>query len=94
MTIDFGPNMKSRLIMLSNGSSVFDVLNESTIVEFKEFAGLGKMITAIDHTSQNSTHYWFYYVGDKFAQVAADKYILYENSSVLFKLSGENKFNE
>ena len=76
---------------MNNGTTVFDVLNNSFAVEFKEFAGLGKLLTGINGINQNSTHYWFYYVGGKFAQVAADKYILYTNSSIFFKFTSENE---
>ena len=93
MTIDSGTsNASSKMIEMNNGSTVFDALNSTFIIEFKEFAGLGKLITGIDGAEQNSTHHWFYYVDDKFAQSAADKHKLYKDSAVMFKFTSENYF--
>jgi hypothetical protein len=78
---------------IDNGSTVFDVLNDSFDIEFKEYSGLGKLVTGIDGVQQNSTHYWLYYVNNEFAQVAADKYILDKDSSILFKFTSEYEFD-
>jgi galactose-1-phosphate uridylyltransferase len=80
------------MIKMNNGSTVFDTLNSSFSVTFKEFAGMGKLITGINGFDQNSTYYWFYYVDNEFAQLAADKFSLHKNSSVLFEFTSENKF--
>jgi hypothetical protein len=48
---------------------------------------MGKIIIGINGIEQNSTHYWFYYVDDKFAEDSVDKHGLYNDSSVFFKLA-------
>jgi len=84
MTIDFGSSAKSKMLMVDNGTSVFDALNSSSTVNYKEFAGMGKMIIAIDSVPQNNTHYWIYFVNGNFAGVAADKFVLTKDSTVEF----------
>ena len=85
MTIDFGPSVKSRMLMVDNGTTVFNVLNSSFSVDYKEFAGMGVMVTAIDSVAQNTTHYWLYFVDGRIAGVATDKFILQKDSAVEFK---------
>jgi len=85
MTVDFGSSAKSKILTVSNGTSVFDALNVSFSVEHKEFVGMGKMIIGIDSVTQNSTHYWLYFVDGRIAGVAADKFILTKDSSVELK---------
>jgi len=92
MTVDFGSSASSKMIRVNNGTTVFDALNSSFSVDYKEFAGMGKLITGINGFGQNTTHYWFYYVDGEFAQVAADKFSLHKDSSVLFEFTSENKF--
>ncbi|MBI2076550.1 MAG: DUF4430 domain-containing protein [Candidatus Aenigmarchaeota archaeon] len=77
---------------MSNGSTVFDALNSSFSVEFMGFEGLGKLITGINGVTQNSTHYWFYFVDGEFARAAADKLALTKDSSVLFRFTPESEF--
>ena len=78
------------MIEVQNGTTVFDVLNSIATVEYKEYAGTGKMITSIDGVAQNSSYSWMYFVDDKLAPVAADKYSLTKESSFTFKyMSGE-----
>ncbi|MBI2578893.1 MAG: DUF4430 domain-containing protein [Candidatus Aenigmarchaeota archaeon] len=84
-----GSSNATGIATINNGSTVFDALNSSFAVEYKEFAGLGKLVTSINGFEQNSTHYWFYYVNEKFGDAAADKYMLYNDSSVLFILTSE-----
>jgi hypothetical protein len=60
-------------------------LNSIATVEYKEFAGMGKFVISIDGIAQNSTHSWMYFVDDRLAGVACDKYTLTKDSSFLFK---------
>ena len=83
--------MKNDLLTVINGTSVFNLLNISHKVEYKEYSGLGKLITKIDDEEQNSTHSWFYWVNDKFADKSADNYILFENSNVVFRMEDISK---
>jgi hypothetical protein len=83
--IDFGTSEKTKTVDVQNGTTVFDVLNSVATVEYKEYAGTGKMITSIDGFSQNSSYSWMYFVDDKLASMAADKYALTKDSSFTFK---------
>jgi len=60
-------------------------LNSITTVEYKEYAGTGKMITSINGIAQNSSYSWMFFVDGKLASVAADKYELTKDSSFTFK---------
>jgi hypothetical protein len=82
--INFGTSEKTKTIDVQNGTTVFDVLNSIVKVEYKEYAGTGKMITSIDGVAQNSSYSWMYFVDDKLAPVAADKYALTKDSSFSF----------
>jgi hypothetical protein len=83
--IDFGTSEKTKTVDVQNGTTVFDVLNSIATVEYQEYAGTGKMITSIDNISQNSSYSWMYFVDDKLASVACDKYALTKYSSFTFK---------
>lgn len=84
-TINFGTSKKTEIVEVQNGTTVFDVLNSMTTVEYKDYTGTGKMITSIDSFAQNSSYSWMYFVDDKLAFVAADKYALTKDSSFTFK---------
>jgi len=84
-TINFGTSEKTKIIEVQNSTTVFDVLNSIATVEYKEYTGTGKMITSIDGFVQNSSYSWMYFVDDKMASVAADKYALTKDSSFIFK---------
>ena len=90
INIDFGTSEKSETIRVQNGTTVFEVLNSTTNVEYKEYAGMGKIITSIDGVAMNDTYSWLYFVNDKLAMVSVDNYLLTEDSSITFKyLSNE-----
>ena len=90
MTIEFGTsNASSKTMTVNNGTAVFHVLNSTNSVDYKEYSGLGILITGINGVKQNSTHNWFYFVNGNFAQVSADKYVLLNDSDVLFKFTSE-----
>ncbi len=83
--IDFGTSEKTKIVDVQNGTTVFDVLNSTATVEYKEYAGTGKMITSVDGVAQNSSYSWMYFVDDKLAPVSADKYAFTKDSSFIFK---------
>ena len=90
MTIEFGmSNASSKMMTVNNGTVVFDVLNSTNSVGYKEYAGLGMFITGINGVNQNSTHYWFFYVNGDLAKVSSDKRALHDDSDVLFKFTSE-----
>ena len=84
-TINFGTSEKTKTVEIQNGTTVFDVLNNIATVKYQEYAGMGKMVTSIDGFEQNSSYSWMYFVDDKLASVAADKYALTKDSSFIFK---------
>ena len=84
-TIDFGTSKKTKTMDVQNGTTIFEVLDSIATVEYKEYAGMGKLVTSIDGLAQTETHSWLYYVNDDFADVACDKYVLREDSSFSFK---------
>ena len=87
-TAVFGPsNATSRTVAVVNGSSAFYAMDEAFEMEYEEFAGLGKMVVAIDGVRQNSTHHWFYSVDGRFGAVASDRHALYADSRVLFNFT-------
>jgi hypothetical protein len=62
-------------------------------VEYKEYAGMGKIITSIDNVNQNTTNSWMYFVDDKLASVSVDNYIITKDTSITFRyLSNEEAF--
>jgi hypothetical protein len=83
--IDFGTSEKSETIVVQNGTTAFEALNSTVKVEYKEYAGMGKIITSIDGIASNNTYSWLYFVDDKLAMVSADKYLLTKDSSIIFK---------
>ena len=90
LVIDIGSNEKIKKVEVQNGSTVFDVLNSSASVEYKDYGSLGKLISSIDGNKQNETYYWTYYVDGKFAEVASDKYVLTSDSTLLFNYTLNN----
>src|SRR3989338_4865984 len=61
LLIDYGLNTRNTTIELRSGASAFDALSAAAEIGYKEYEGLGKLITSIDNLSQNSTHYWLYF---------------------------------
>jgi len=92
--IDFGTSEKKETVDGQNGTTVFEVLNSIATVEYKEYAGMGKLVTSIDGVAQNETHSWLYYVNEEFAQVACDKYALTEDSLFTFKYMSNEEVME
>jgi len=78
---------------ISNNQTVFDLLEQVTTkngLEFQysdEYKDLGILVESINGV-KNSTatnRYWHYWVNNRFAQVAVDKYQLEEGDIVLLK---------
>jgi hypothetical protein len=93
--INFGTSEKTETVEIQNGTTVFEVLDSITEVEYMEYSGMGKLVTSIDGVAQTETHSWMYYVNDEFAAVACDKYALTEDTSFSFKyMSNEEAMEE
>jgi hypothetical protein len=85
-TIDYG-NSTQNLFQSLTGVTVFDVLNETTIVVFTQYP-YGKFIISINGVENNANdngYYWQYWVNDELAPVAADSYILADGDQILWK---------
>ena len=93
ITIDFGSSEKNKIIEVQNETTAFEALNSTAKVEYKEYAGMGKIITSIDNVGQNTTNSWMYFVDDKLAPVSVDNYIITKDTSITFRyLSNEEAF--
>ncbi len=85
-TIDYGNSTQQAFHDLA-GVTVFDVLNETTIVVFTQYL-YGKFITSINGVENNANDngfYWQYWVNDNLAPVAADNYVLSDGDQILWK---------
>ncbi len=85
-TIDYGNSTQTVFSNLS-GITAFDILNQTTLVTFIQFA-YGKFIQSIngvENNADNNGYYWQYWVNDYLAPVAADNYVLSDGDHVLWK---------
>jgi hypothetical protein len=86
LVIDYG-NSTQRVFPDLSGSTVFDVLNETTNVTYTVHA-FGRFIQSINGVANNAGgngYYWQYWVNDQLAPVAADYYVLSSGDDVLWK---------
>jgi hypothetical protein len=86
LTIDYG-NSTQLVFPNISGETVFDILNQTAIVDFTQYA-YGKFITSINGVVNNAGgngHYWQYWVNGELAPVAADNYVLADADQVLWK---------
>jgi putative ubiquitin-RnfH superfamily antitoxin RatB of RatAB toxin-antitoxin module len=91
LTIDFGAEKKSAQVEFEEGTTVFDILQAGTKKLGLDLAtqtySIGVFINSIGDKKNGQENYWTYYVNDKFAQVAADKYKLKAGDRVEWKFS-------
>jgi len=97
LIIDFGQEEIKKLeVKFKDGMTVFDLLQkgaeeQALILETKSYS-LGVFIETIgDKKNGSDNKYWTYYVNDRFAQVAADKFELKAGDKVEWKF-GEASF--
>ncbi len=86
LIVDSGNNVWTEKVKVTNGTSVFQILNQTFPINYKEYKGLGVFIISINNISQNRTHSWVYFVNGKLPKISADKYFLYTNSTIKWKL--------
>ena len=92
LIIDFGEEKKTALVEFKDGMTVADLLQAGTkklglALETKSYS-IGVFVEAIgDKKNGQENNYWTYYVNDKFANVAADKYELQAGDRVEWKFS-------
>ena len=86
LTIDYGNTTQVSYTNLT-GSTVFDILNQTTTVTYTQYA-YGLFIESINGISNNeggSGYYWQYWVNEELGPVAADQYVLSDSGEVLWK---------
>lgn len=66
--------MESANYSVPAGTTVFELMRGKMPIAYKEYAGLGALITCINTRCQNSTHYWQYYVNGGLAPVGVSFY--------------------
>jgi len=92
LTIDFGKEKKTAQVEFKDEMTVYDVLEQGTedleIILETQMYSVGVFINVVgDKKNGQDNNYWTYYVNDKFANVAADKYILKVGDRVEWKFS-------
>ena len=86
---NYGKNTKKESLEVKNGSTAFQALNKTHIVEYKEYS-FGYFITGIDEVRQNETHSWLYFVNGVPPLASVDNYVLEEEDILIFRfLSSE-----
>lgn len=86
LTLNYGDSVDSDVIPVVNGSTVFQALNRTQNVSYRE-SEYGYFITSINNVSGSSEQYWTYKVNNESAEVGAGQYSLTESSNVTFTLS-------
>jgi len=84
LTVDYGSSTTREALKVLNQTTVFDALNQTHNVQYKEYS-IGLFIISIDNVTQNSTHSWLYFVNGEPPMISADNYHLNNNDEVLFK---------
>ena len=89
LKIENGANTSEEKYTINNGTTAFQVLNETHSVEYKEYS-IGYFITSIDGVEQNTTHSWLYFINGDPSSVSSDRYYLSDGDILDFKfLSNE-----
>lgn len=88
LTIDYGNSSQHAYANLT-GETAFDVLNQTAIVTFSEFAygRFVESINGVENNANNNGFYWQYWVNEELGPVAADNFILSDDDRVLWKYS-------
>jgi len=89
LEIENGAGTSEEKYTVNNGTTAFQVLNETHSVEYKEYS-IGYFITSIDGVEQNTTHSWLYFINGDPSSVSSDRYYLSDGDILDFKfLSNE-----
>ncbi len=92
LTINFGEEKKTVQVEFKDEMTVYDVLEQGAgdlgiILEIQTYSVGIFIITIGDQKNGQDNNYWTYYVNDKFANIAADKYLLKAGDKVEWKFS-------
>ena len=74
-----------------DGQNALDLLKASHQVEAKTFKGIGEMVSGIDGTIADQSHFWAFYVNGKSSDVGASAYVSKNSDTLEWKLE-EIKF--
>jgi len=90
LVVDFGDESKTAPVEFKDGMTAYDALKKATedlkINLETQMYSMGIFIEAIgDKKNGQENNYWTYYVNDKFANVATDKYKLKAGDKVKWK---------
>lgn len=68
------------------GQNALELLKQSHEVETESYEGIGEMVTSIDGTASDSTHFWSLYVNGQQSQVGASAYTTKDTDTIEWKL--------
>lgn len=89
LEINYGENIKKESLEIRNGTTAFQVLNNTHTVKYNEYS-FGYFITGVDGIEQNATHSWLYFVNGLPPTLSVDRYVLEEGDNLSFRfLSNE-----
>ncbi|MFH1199654.1 MAG: DUF4430 domain-containing protein [Candidatus Micrarchaeota archaeon] len=75
-------------ISVENGTTLFDILNLTEKIEYKDYGAMGMLVTSINGTAQNeggNAKYWQFYVGGKLGEVGVSAYRIERPQSIEFR---------
>ena len=95
LMIDTGDDLLGfEYIPLQTADTVYSVLdklskeNESLSLDIVDYGDIGMFINSINnYKSGDNNKYWQYWVNNKYADVAADKYVLEDGDVILWKFT-------
>jgi hypothetical protein len=93
LNIDDGSDWTTENVQVANNSSVFDALNSSHEVEYREY-DMGYFVTSIDGTGGEEDYSWLFFVNGESAQVSVDNYILDDQDNVTFRYLHNNETSQ
>lgn len=93
--IDFGDDLLGFEDMtLKEGDTVYSILdgiskdNGKITIEIIDYGGIGAFVNSINgRKSGDNNKYWQYWVNNKYADVAADKYVLKNGDVIMWKFT-------
>lgn len=73
-------------VTIKNGTTAFDVFNQTLNLNYSTHPVYGNFISGINEVEQNTTHYWQYYVDGELGQVGVDNYLITESVTLEWRL--------
>ena len=99
LAINFGDGTVNNFagVQFSSGENLFEVLQrkmaeEKISFEFKEYPGLGMLVTRIGEKKNGEQgKYWQYWVNGKYAEKGPDAYMVMPGDSIEWKFEGSKQ---